>query len=281
MADILALVGTVVGLLTAAEGAYDKIKEIRGLPQAFAEISLRLPLAREILDKVDKKYANLPLSKVGAIAPVIEDCRNNAESLKTILQKLQPKDSASSWSNIVNRYTSIIKSMGKKERVEDLIKKILQDTQQLANNEAIKAATSEELEKLENAIKHMNMVEKSVSDEALEDGKGVSITGTGPQNFQVGDNNKLYTHSGSGHVIENATFGASSESRKGKVLRALYCASYEDHKDRNPEAAPDTCFETALDICRPWLRKVRSRKTSSGQGAQELMSVFETNLLLL
>ncbi|KAI8272951.1 hypothetical protein K4K59_010971 [Colletotrichum sp. SAR11_240] len=219
MVDPLSVVGTVIGLLAAAEAAYDKIKAIKGLPKAFSEVSLRLPIAQEILKKIDEKYENLSVATAKTIAPTVESCRKNAEALKVILEMLPPrKDATSHWESIVKHYISIIKIRGKKERVETLTESILKDIQLLANHETIReAADQSQLKTLEEAIKAIEKVEASISDESLEDNRNVSIThgGQGSQNFQVGDNNKQYSSFGSGHVIETANFGPSSGQSSG------------------------------------------------------------------
>ncbi|KAK1545654.1 hypothetical protein CPAR01_03156 [Colletotrichum paranaense] len=245
MADPLSVIGTVIGLITAADAAYDKIKAIKDLPEAFAEVSLRLPIAREILRKIDEKYENLSVATAKIIAPIIESCFKNAEALKTILEALPPpKDATSNWDSIVKKYISIIKIRGKKERVETLTRNILKDIQLLADHETIReAADQSQLKKLEDAIKAIEDVEASISDELLEESRGVNIThgGQGAQNFQVGDNNKQFSHFGTGHVIETANFGPSSENRKAKALKRLNSPSCREHKDRNPKATANTC----------------------------------------
>ncbi|KAI3540543.1 hypothetical protein CSPX01_08205 [Colletotrichum filicis] len=245
MADPLSVIGTVIGLITAADAAYDKIKAIKDLPEAFAEVSLRLPIAREILRKIDEKYENLSVATAKIIAPTIESCRKNAEALKTILEALPPpKDATSNWDSIVKKYISIIKIRGKKERVETLTRNILKDIQLLADHETIReAADQTQLKKLEDAIKAIEDVEASISDELLEESRGLNIThgGQGAQNFQVGDNNKQFSHFGTGHVIETANFGPSSENRKAKALKRLNSPSCREHKDRNPKATANTC----------------------------------------
>ncbi|KAJ0371851.1 hypothetical protein COL154_000537 [Colletotrichum chrysophilum] len=215
MAEVIGLVSGVIGILTAAEAAYQKLKAIKGLPEAFAEVALRVPLAQQILRDVEARSQEASEETVKAILAVVESCKGNAEALKTILETLDPGQPTSSWNLHVDKYISLIKSCGKKGRVEDLMKKILEDLYTLASHRSIKAASSEQLESLKEAIEKVEKVKKSVPDEVLEDVSKVSIShgGHGPMVNQVGDRNEAWTHFGSGHINNiggDAHFGATA-----------------------------------------------------------------------
>ncbi|KAF9879367.1 hypothetical protein CkaCkLH20_02910 [Colletotrichum karsti] len=244
MAEIIGVIGSVVGLLTAAEVAHSKMKGMKGLPEAFDAVARQVPLAQRILDAVESQTRNAPESTLRAILPVVHSCRENAETLKTTLEKLQPGDSASAWS--LDHYVSLIKCRGKKGRVEDLMRQILRDILTLASYKTIHAATSEELAGLKAAIEEVGNVKASAPDTLLEDAKGVNIShgGQGPMLNQVGDYTTSWNHFGSGHINHvqgDAHFGATQDERKRQALRRLNPSSYESHKDRNPPAAVNTC----------------------------------------
>ncbi|KAL3297557.1 SesA protein [Colletotrichum asianum] len=213
MAEVIGLIGSVVGILAAAEVAYQKIKSLKGLPEAFAEVALRLPLAQQILRDVKIQSQNASKEVATTLLPVINSCKENSETLETILKKLDPGESASAWS--VDRYISLIKSRGKKGRVEDLMKKILEDIHTLASHKAINAATSEELTSLMNSIEKVGKVQKSVPDELLEDDARISISqgAHGAMFNQIGDYTTTWNNFGSGainNIHGNANFGPSS-----------------------------------------------------------------------
>ncbi|KAI8152043.1 hypothetical protein KHU50_011836 [Colletotrichum sp. SAR 10_65] len=215
MAEIIGVISGVVGILSAAELAYQKLKSMKGLPEAFAEVALRLPLAQQILRDVKARSQETSEETAKAIFPVVESCKGNAEALKKVLEDLDPGQPTSAWNLHVDKYISLIRSRGKKGRVEDLMKKILEDLYTLASHQSIKAASSEQLESLKEAIEKVGQVKQSVPDEMLEDGTKFSIShgGHGPMMNQVGDHNEAWTHFGSGHINNisgNAHFGATT-----------------------------------------------------------------------
>ncbi|KAI8267889.1 putative quercetin 2,3-dioxygenase [Colletotrichum sp. SAR 10_98] len=219
MAEVVGIIGSVVGILTAAEVAYNKIKSMKGLPEAFAEVALRMPLTQQILSDIESRSRGAPESTIRVLLPVINSCKGNAEALKTTLEKLGPGDSTTAWN--LDKYISLIKSRGKKGRVEDLMKKILQDIYTLASHETINAATSEQLEQLMEAMELVGKAKDSAPDEMLEESGKVSI---------------------------------SHGERRLKAFRHLNCASYEDHKNRNLEAMANTCkWFTEHPTYRSWM----------------------------
>ncbi|EQB58025.1 hypothetical protein CGLO_01781 [Colletotrichum gloeosporioides Cg-14] len=202
MAEVIGIVGSVVGILAGAELAYQKLKSIKGLPEAFSEVALRVPLAQQILRDVEDRSREALEEAAMAVLPIVKSCKGNAEALKTTLEKLDPGETTSAWNQQVDRYTSLIKSRGKKGRVEDLMKKILQDIYTLASHHAIRSASSGQLDCLKEAIEKVGEVKKSVPDELLEDGASVSIShgGQGPMLNQVGDYNTTWNNFGSGNI---------------------------------------------------------------------------------
>ncbi|KAJ0286427.1 hypothetical protein COL940_000248 [Colletotrichum noveboracense] len=202
MAEVIGIVGSVIGILAGAELAYQRLKSIKGLPEAFAEVALRVPLAQQILRDVEARSREASEEAAEAILPIVKSCKGNAETLKTTLEKLDPGETTSAWNQHMDRYMSLIKSRGKKGRVEDLMKKILQDIYTLASHHAIKSASSEQLDSLKEAIEKVGKVKKLVPDELLEDGTKVSIShgGQGPMLNQVGDYNTTWNNFGTGNI---------------------------------------------------------------------------------
>ncbi|KAK2738662.1 hypothetical protein CKAH01_07352 [Colletotrichum kahawae] len=214
MAEVIGIVGSVVGILAGAELAYQKLRSIKGLPEAFAEVALRVPLAQQILRDVEARSQEASEEAANAVLPIVKSCKGNAETLRTTLEKLSPGESTSAWNLHVDRYISLIKSRGKKGRVEDLMKKILEDIYTLASHRSINAASSEQLDSLKEAIEKVGEVKNSVPDELLEDGTRVSIShgGQGPMLNQVGDYTTTWNSFGSGNINNisgDAHFGAT------------------------------------------------------------------------
>ncbi|KAK2730757.1 hypothetical protein CKAH01_09380 [Colletotrichum kahawae] len=168
---VIGLIAGVIGLLEAANKAYDTIKDIAGLPKAFEEVSQRIPLVE-------------------------------AEDLRDILVKLANGDSG--WDQ--NKYVQMVKCKGKKTRVEDLMKKIVENIQFLASDQTMKLATSQQLQELRLAVDGLTHVEPSAPDEVSGRGDSVTIhhSGNGPQNNHIDNSNSFTTwnNHGNGHMVQ-------------------------------------------------------------------------------
>ncbi|KAI8235102.1 hypothetical protein K4K53_004777 [Colletotrichum sp. SAR 10_77] len=224
--EVVGMISGVVSLLETTGRAYDKLKKMKDLPQAFLEVHQRLPIAQEILKAIDAKYDQFTVADARLIAPTVQACHKNAKALKAILERLPPRDDVtSSWDTLVKQYITIVKIQGKGERVEDLTKKILRDIQLLVNFEIIKkneVTKSNQLQKLKDAIEAIERVDPSVSTHELQAGGFGSIThgGQGDQNVQMGDYNNQFNHSGSGNNIKEANFAGSSGQSSPGILQS-------------------------------------------------------------
>ena len=197
--EIVGLVAAVIGILDVTAKAYTNIQNIAGLPKAFQAVVQKLPLVIQTLQTVETHYANAPESSIKAARPVVETCKENAEKLKAILEALDPKDTT--WKP--ERYVIIIKCWGKKGRVEELKKEILEDVQCLAADQTMKTATADQLKGIAAAIEELALIEPSAPDRVFDKREDIIIShgGTGSQHNVLGDNNT--THTGSGHLFQD------------------------------------------------------------------------------
>lgn len=118
---------------------------------------------------------------------MVNSRKENAQKLKTILQKLEPDEPT--WR--LRNYLAIIESWGKKGRVENLMNNILEDVQFLAADKTMKAATAEQVQDLMVAIDDPGKVEPSAPDENFERPGEINVShgGTGNIHNVIGDNN--------------------------------------------------------------------------------------------
>lgn len=195
--EIVGLVAGVIGILDVAATAYTNIQNIAGLPKAFQAVARKLPLVKQTLQTIENHLENASEPSIEAIIPVVRACKEKAEKLRAILEKLDPKDST--WKP--ERYVTIIKFWGKKGRVEELMKRILEDVQYLAADQTMKAATADQLEGIAAAIEELALIEPSAPDMLFDRPKDIAIThdGTGSQNNVLGDS--YTTQSGPGPMF--------------------------------------------------------------------------------
>ncbi|WYZ35118.1 hypothetical protein EsH8_I_001394 [Colletotrichum jinshuiense] len=212
MADPLSIIASVIALLTAAEATYKGIRGIKRLPQAFQKLEKGLPLVLETLKEAKENYHPEDVGEpdIEALKQVVKTCEQKAEGLQEILKKLEPEDPAS----VRDKYFTIVKAQGKKARVEELMKEILESVHSIACHRIMKTATTAHVERLEAAIEDLKNLQSS--DDEMHEAKIVqSINhgeiGSAYYNFNKGDHNKA--HYGSGHIIGgNSTVHFSSSS---------------------------------------------------------------------
>ncbi|KAJ0162642.1 hypothetical protein CTA2_4239 [Colletotrichum tanaceti] len=204
MADPLSIIGSVIAILTAAEATYKGIKDIKRLPQAFQKLDTWLPLVRETLKEAEEHChpADARGLEIEALKEAVETCKQQAEMLQDILKKLEPEDPAS----VRDKYWKILAAVGKKARVEELMRGILESVHAIACHRMMKAATTAHVGRLEAAIEELKSMQPS--DDEVHDAKVVQSINNGQidkayNTLTWGNDNK--THTGSGHIFGTVT----------------------------------------------------------------------------
>lgn len=147
-----------------------------------------------------------------AMNPVVTACKDKAEKLDKLFQKVLPHDTASR----LDRYFSAAKTLGKGGRVETLMKGILEDIHLLASNHAMGAATTNQVDEIAKAIRDVSGIESSIPESVLHD---IAFTnnnfGSGPMtNHNVQGNQYSQTNNSTGQQFQaehqTITIGKSS-----------------------------------------------------------------------
>lgn len=170
---VLGLISSVITIIETSRDIYDAASSAEGLHEAFRAVSQNIPLVLNILrdchkvqEQVEKEYSltvdeNLKRDieeSNKAVEPLVLACQENAKRLQEIFQKVVPEDDAS-W---VERYTKAARAVlpGKKRKVEDLMKEILEKLQLLHTSRFFKSENEQKNEKkskeLETAISQLS-----------------------------------------------------------------------------------------------------------------------------
>jgi hypothetical protein len=160
--EVIGLISGIITLLDAVATVSSTIKDAKGLPSAFRQVDRRLPLVRLILSEAEK--LNLDERSWSAVKPAVEDCKGTVKRLKKIFDAVRPQGKIFR----IKRYYNIVKTLGRGNEVEDLMKGILVDVQLLAGNQAIKAASGAQVDELAEAIKELSEIPPSVPKEVFE-----------------------------------------------------------------------------------------------------------------
>ncbi|KAF4629265.1 hypothetical protein G7Y89_g8891 [Cudoniella acicularis] len=187
--EVIGLISAIIGIIDGASKLYKAIENTSHLPPAFREVAQRLPLVKDILQTTETRLQKYPAdtSTYTAIQPTAESCKDGAERLRTILEDLAAQPNASR----VERYRLAIRRLGKESKVEELMKRMLEDVQLLAANQAVKAVGEEKIEELIAAVKDLERVPPSVPDGPRFTHNGIgdqfNNTSRGTQNINTGE----------------------------------------------------------------------------------------------
>jgi len=174
---VLGAISSIIAIIDGTKKVYDAATNTEGLPEAFREVSARLPIVRNILDSakqcIDKGDVDEDSCK-GA-KHVVEACGKKTQKLDELFHKVIPADGASD----LKRYYKAVKAYGKGNEVENLMKGILEDVQLLACERGLKTATEVQQEQVAKAIVEVSAIPPSVPGHAFQE-TGFTANNSGP-----------------------------------------------------------------------------------------------------
>lgn len=187
MAEAVAVIGVIGSIITAVEvtkKVYDAASNAKGLPEAFREVGDRLPIVLKTLDSTQKSIENEYVDEDSCkeVRQVVEVCRKRATKLKTLFNQAIPAGSSSSRDLITQRYWKAVKTYGKGNEVEVLMKRMLEDIQILANERGMRMVTEIQHTTIVKTITEVSAIPPSVPEHVFQDTSfTANNSGTGDQ----------------------------------------------------------------------------------------------------
>lgn len=181
--QIVGSINSITSTLDTTAEVYANIKDGEDLPQAFHEVAKRIQLIVHTL-QIAKKHIlkSTPDEKsCKEMKPTMERCKDKALRLEDIFHQVVPQGSTPR----PERYRLAVTELGKGNRVEALMKGMLGDVKLLAGNQAVKAVTKAEVEKLVKAIEEMSAMPPSLSEDTP--GNSINNYGSGTVNANTGE----------------------------------------------------------------------------------------------
>lgn len=150
-------------ILEAVAIFYNKLEDAGHLGQLFRQVGKWFPLARETLRTIHKCVSGSRFSEetYGPMKRLLEESERNAQHLESIFQAIAPPPDTSRNT----RYHAAVRSLGRRNQVEVLMKELLQDIRILAEDSAIRGETRYQVERLHVAIDELSAVPLSVPEE--------------------------------------------------------------------------------------------------------------------
>lgn len=149
---VLGVISSIIGIIDGIKKVCDAASDVNGLPEAFREVAVRLPIVMNILISakqcIDAKNVDEYSLEITGLKGVVDACEEKARKLQELFTKVMPSEDASR----VKRYFSAVKHLTQGRKVETLMKGILEDVQLLDSDHGMKTVTTVQLDEVAKAI---------------------------------------------------------------------------------------------------------------------------------
>ncbi|EGE09000.1 TPR repeat protein [Trichophyton equinum CBS 127.97] len=133
---VLGLISSIITIIQSTYQVYEAVDDAKGLPTNFKKSAAKLPLISKLLEDAEK--------------PTLDNYKLQATRLHELFTKVMPEEDDSR----LDRYVKAARTIGKGGRIEELVKRILDDLQLIAT-EFPEVMTPRSKEQLAKAIEDM------------------------------------------------------------------------------------------------------------------------------
>ena len=232
--EIFGLVAAIISVTETTIEVYNAIKDLHGLPEAFQEVSKRLPLVMQTLEAAKGQSKNTKShDEIEALKSVLNSCKKKAEKLLDIFKSIA--NGLKNDSFTISAYRSVVIKLGKKFRVETLMGDILKDLEVLAAHHIFQAAMQKQVDSLAEAKDGLEKVPPSLPDSDFDE-KSDAFN-------QTGDRNKMFINTGSGTMknVYGNNFEAKRDQNFGEISPKVSTKTKEAQQaDGSSEASDDS-----------------------------------------
>jgi hypothetical protein len=164
---ILGVISSTISIIDGAKQVYNATTSAEGLPEAFREVASRLPIITTILGKLELCIKDGDVSEgiYEGVEQATKACQEKAKKLEELFRKVIPGDNASRR----ERYLLAVRTLGKGNEVERLMKGILEDLQLLVGEHNMKIPTKAELEQVAKAITELSAIPPSIPENGFQE----------------------------------------------------------------------------------------------------------------
>lgn len=207
-AEAMAVLGTIaaaIAIIQASERVYDAARNASGLHEAFRKVAENMPIVLDTLQHAEQVFQppddgaqrDALEQAAKAAEPIMTTCEDNVRQLRDIFERVVPGGEAGRR----ERYLKALQSAmpGKKRKVEELMKEILEKLQLLHTNQFFKDSTRSG--QLSQALEELAQVPSSLPE---PDGR-YHHSGSGSMNVNPGSGTQyIYSQSGESNRQFNA-----------------------------------------------------------------------------
>ncbi|RMZ90383.1 hypothetical protein DV736_g2368, partial [Chaetothyriales sp. CBS 134916] len=225
--EVIGGISAVIAIIDGSVKVWDSARKDLQFSATFETVANRLPILRDTLQTCHNYFeliqTDLPADAVQGMVKTVESCKSKAEKLGTIFNETIPGEN-DQW---YERYRKVARRLGKGSKVEELLKAITEDAQNLVNYHAVKSARPDLWTEFEAIIKEMQSLEPSIPG---DDSGGMTFNAYGGTMYNSTGSSLQYINPGAGNQINyggagNPTFnlGYADDSIDRDCFRALRC----------------------------------------------------------
>jgi N-terminal domain on NACHT_NTPase and P-loop NTPases len=139
--EVLGGISAVIAIIDGSVKVWESARKDLKFSATFETVGNRLPILRDILQTCLEQFepikTSLPADAAHGLVKTVNNCKRRAEKLGTIFQETIPGED-DQW---YERYHKMARQLGKGSKVEELMKAITEDAQNLVNYHAVKSAS--------------------------------------------------------------------------------------------------------------------------------------------
>ncbi|KAJ5315622.1 hypothetical protein N7476_005929 [Penicillium atrosanguineum] len=205
MAEAIGIMSGIITLIETSIKLYDSAQKDINISKTFVAVRRRLPIILDTLatckENLGPREESIPEDVCEALEATLYACRSKARNLEEIFEKTVPGESDTRE----QRYSKIIRRLGKGNKVEELMLGLAEDVQLLINHDAVKSANQEQNVRLEDTINEMRSVISGTDNESFT--VSFSSGGGAQTNYvQRGSGNQYVSSGGQQYNAETQNF---------------------------------------------------------------------------
>ncbi|KAK5082568.1 hypothetical protein LTS08_008833 [Lithohypha guttulata] len=238
--EVIGGISAVIAMIDGSVKVWNGARKDLKFSVTFETVAKRLPILRDTLQTCHEHFepiqTTLPATTAESLSKTVQSCEEKAKQLRTIFKETIPGDDEQ-W---YERYRKVAKRLGKGSKVEELMKAITEDAQNLFNYHSVKSARPKLCTllctQLEVIVAEMQSIEPSLPD---DDAASQTLnTYGGPQNVSTGSSTQYNSsNTGSGQTHNYGGITGNPVFNIGTVLsgRIDFAGSYA-HSSLHPVA---------------------------------------------
>jgi N-terminal domain on NACHT_NTPase and P-loop NTPases len=182
--EVLGGISAVIAIIDGSVKVWESARKDLKFSETFKTVGNQLPILRDILQTCHEHFEPIKISlsadAAQGLVKTIENCKRRAEKLDTIFQETIPGED-DQW---YERYRKVARRLGKGSKVEELMRAITEDAQNLVNYHTVKSASPALYIKLGEIAEEMESLAPSLPMDEADTQTFHNYSGT--QNFSTG-----------------------------------------------------------------------------------------------